>query len=36
MKFSKYEDRMSCIYSDPTNLKGCQLVNKIYDDYYAN
>ena len=35
MKFSKYDDRGSCIYGDPTNLRGCQLVNKIYDKYYA-
>lgn len=31
MKFSKYENRGSCIYGKPETLRGCQLVNNVFD-----
>lgn len=31
MKFSDYKDRGSCIYGEPETLRGCQLVNKVFD-----
>jgi len=31
MKFSDYDDRGSCIYGEPETLRGCNLVNKVFD-----